>query len=165
MQTILLFIATLFSYAQSSAVWKPTGCDFFTKANAVKILGTDVTWTGIDATANEPKKWTCTYLPKDKAEWPNIYFGLHRYQTVESAKEEFDTIVDSNKDHSGFRKWEGVGDDAIIQADGGNFQLVMVRKGVRTLRIKVNPAGSTSFEDVKSVAEDLVRKMEGMDAK
>jgi len=50
-----------------------------------------------------------------------------------------------------------------VHSDGQNFQLVMVRKGVRSFRIKVNPTGTTSLENVKAVAEDLVRKMEEME--
>jgi len=31
---------------------------------------------------------------------------------------------------------------------------------MRTIRIKINPAGTTSLEDVKYVARDLLRKIE-----
>lgn len=165
MLTIFLFIALFSPDPSSSAVWKPAGCDFFTKANAVKILGADVTWTGTDSTANEPKKWTCTFVSKESPDGPKLHFGLNRFADAESAREEFDSIVVSNKNHAGFDRWQGVGDDAIVHTDGSNFQFVMVRKGVRSFRIKVNPAGSTSLEDVKFVAKDLVRKMEEMDAK
>jgi hypothetical protein len=163
MLTILLFI-TLFSPDTSTpAVWKPAGCDFFTKANAVRIIGTDVTWTGTDSTANEPRKWTCTFVSKDAIEGPKLHFVLHRFAAAEAAREEFDSVVNSNKNHSGFERWKGVGDDAIVHTDGANFQLVMVRKGVRSFRIKVNPAGSTSLENVKLVAQDLIKKMEELE--
>ena len=165
MLTTLLFI-TLFSLDTSTAaVWKPAGCDFFAKANAVKILGADVTWTGTDSTASEPKKWTCTFVSKDTAAGPILYFGLHRFTTTEAAREEFDAVASSNKDHAGFERWEGVGDDAIVHTDGANFQLVMVRKGARSFRIKVNPAKETSLEDVKQVAVDLVKKMGELEGK
>lgn len=158
---IILFIATLAHETSSVGVWKPAGCDFFTRQNASKILGTDVTWNGTDAPDGEPKKWTCTFVAKDSKDGPKLYFGLHHFGTIEKAKEEFDAVVESNKNHAGFEKWTGVGDDALVHSNGQNFQLVMVRKGVRSFRIKVNPSATTSLENVKAVAGDLVRKMEG----
>lgn len=165
MLTILLFI-TLFSLDTSTAaIWKPVGCDFFTKANAVKILNTEVTWTGTDATANEPRKWTCTFVSKDAKAGPNLYFGLHRFTTAEAVREEFDGVALSNKNHAGFERWQGVGDDAIVHTDIANFHFVMVRKGIRSFRIKVNPATGTSLEDVKLVAQDLVKQMGELEGK
>ena len=163
MLTILLFIAMFSPDMSPATLWKPAGCDFFTKANAVKILGSDVTWTGTESTVKEPREWTCTFIPKDSAAGTNLYFGLRRFSTAESARKEFDAIVMSNKNHAGFKRWSGVGDDAIVHTDGANFHLVVVRKGIGSFRIKVNPAGSTSLEDVKLVAEDLVEKIAEMD--
>ena len=159
MLTVLIFIALFSPDPSPAAVWKPAGCDFFTKANAVKILNTDVTWTGTDSTANEPRKWTCTFVSKADADGPKLYFGLNRFASAESAREEFDSVVRSNKNHAGFERWQGVGDDAIVHTDGANFQFVMVRKGIRNFRIKVNPASSTSLDDLKLVAMDLVNTM------
>ena len=163
MLTILLFI-TLFSHDSSpAAVRKPAGCDFFTKANAVKILNTDVTWTGTDSTANEPRKWTCAFVAKDLAEGPKLYFSLYRFTTAEAAREDFEAVALSNETHPGFERWRGVGDDAIVHTDGANFQFVMVRKGTRSFRIKVNPSGTTSVNNVKAVAKDIVNKIAEME--
>jgi len=162
---IILFIAAMAPDNSNVIARKPAGCDFFTRQNATKILGTEVRWTGNDATEVEPKKWTCTFVSKASADGPRLYFGLHRFTTREKARKEFDAVVESNKNHTGLERWKDVGDDAIVHSDGQNFQLVMVRKGVRSFRIKINPAGSTSLENVKAVAEDLVRKMEGMEGK
>ena len=159
---LILFIASLAPDSSNLVVRKPAGCDFFSRQNAEKILSTEVSWTGTDATEGEPKKWTCTFVSKQNLEGPKLYFGLHRFTTMEKAREEFEAIVASNKGHEGFQRLEGIGDDAIVHTDGSNFQLVAVRKGVRSFRIKVNPAGSTSIESVKVVAEDLVRKLESM---
>lgn len=157
---LILFIASLAPESSNLVVRKPAGCDFFSRQNAEKILGTDVTWTGTDSTEAEPKKWNCTFILKQNAEGPKLYFGLHRFATIDKAREEFETIVASNKGREGFEKLEGIGDDAIVHTDGSSFQLVVVRKGVRSFRIKVNPAGSTSIENIKEVAGILVRKME-----
>ena len=162
----LLFFAFVFAenpIGSHPGFRKPAGCDFFTKANAVKIIGTDVTWTGTESTANEPRKWTCTFTSKDAAERPKLHFVLNRFIDAESAREEFDSVVNSNKNLAGFERWVGIGDDALVHTDGANFQFVMVRKGIRSFRIKVNPTGSTSLEDVKLVAQDLVKKMEELE--
>ncbi len=159
----LIFLSFVVSLGSNAGFRKPAGCDFFTKANAIKIIGTDVTWTGTDSTANEPRKWTCTFVSKDVAEGPKLHFVLHRFTVAEAAREEFNSVVDSNKDLGGFERWHGIGDDAFVHTDRVNFQLVMVRKGIRSFRIKVNPAGSTSMENVKSAAQDLIKKMEELE--
>jgi hypothetical protein len=156
---VVLFIATLYPESAYFGVRKPAGCDFFTRQNASKILEGEVTWTGTDATESELKKWTCTFVSKEAADGPKLYFGLHRFASADKAREEFDAIVQSNKNHAGFEKWVGIGDDALVHTDGANFQFVMVRKGIRSFRIKVNPAGSISIENMKLVSEDLIRKM------
>ena len=160
---VVLFIATLFPESSLIGLRKPAGCDFFTRQNASKILGAEVTWTGTDSTESEPKKWTCTFAPKEAADGAKVFFVLHRFDKAESALKEFDAIVQSNKEHAGFEKWAGVGDDAIIHTDGAKFQFVMVRKGNRSFRIKVNPSGSTSLDHLKLVAQDLTRKLEEME--
>lgn len=162
----LLFFSFIFAanpWESNTGLRKPAGCDFFTKANAVRILGTDVAWTGTHATVDEPKKWTCTFVSNTSADGPKLYFGLYRFAAAKSAREEFDAIVASNKNHGGFERWHGVGDDAIVHTDGSNFHFVMVRKGMRSFRIKVNPAGSTSIADIKAVAEDVARRMIELD--
>jgi hypothetical protein len=158
----ILFIASLSPEASFAGMPKPAGCDLFSRQNASKIIGSEVTWTGNDSPDSEPKKWTCTFVSKKSPDAPKVYFGLHRFSDVDKAREEFDAIVASNKNHAGFERWAGVGDDAIVHTDGSNFQLVMVRKGIRSFRIKVNPARSTSLETLKAVAEDLVRKLDAM---
>jgi len=165
-----MFALLFFSFIFAANPWesnvgfrKPAGCDFFTKANAVKIIGTDVTWTGTDSTANEPRKWTCTFVSKDAVEGPKLHFVLHRFTSTEAVRDEFDSVVSSNKNLAGFERWDGIGDDALVHTDGANFQLIMVRKGIRSFRIKVNPAGSTSLENVKLVAQDLIKKMEELE--
>lgn len=157
---VIFLLVSLFPEAFFPGMPKPAGCDFFTRENASKIIGTEVTWSGTDSAESEPKKWTCTFVSKESVEGPKVYFGLHRFITSEKAREEFDAIVASNKNHSGFEKWPGIGDDAIVHADGSNFQVVMVRNGIQSFRIKVNPAGTLSLENVKAVAETLVKKLE-----
>ena len=139
---------------------KPAGCDFFTKQNAIKILGGDLTWSGTDFTEKDPKEWKCTFVSKLDESGPKLYFGLTRHSTEQGAKEAFESIRLSNKNHAGFEEWRGVGDEAVIHTDGVNFQFVMVRKGNRTVRMKVSQAGSVSLENVKAVAEELVTRME-----
>ena len=85
---LILFIASLTPESSNLLFRKPAGCDFFSRQNAEKILSTEVSWTGTDATEGEPKKWTCTFIPKQNLEGPKLYFGLHRFTTMEKAREE-----------------------------------------------------------------------------
>jgi len=163
MLIVILFIAMFSPETAEAGLRKPAGCDFFTRANAEKILGSEVTWTGTDATESDPKKWTCTFVSKTAADGPKVHFGLIKFGSEQAARDDFDSIVHSNTELKGFEKWPGIGDDAIVHIDGPNFQLIVVRRGQRSFRIKVNPAGSTSIDDVKFVARELIRKMTELD--
>ncbi|MBK9153843.1 MAG: hypothetical protein IPM25_06445 [Chloracidobacterium sp.] len=160
MLIVILFIAMFSPETAEAGLRKPAGCDFFTRANAEKILGSEVTWTGTDATG-ATQKWTCTFVSKTAADGRKVHFGLIEFRSEQAARDDFDSIVRSNTELKGFEKWSGIGEDAIVHTDGPNFQLIVVRRGQRSFRIKVNPAGSTSIEDVKFVARDLIRKMIG----
>lgn len=142
---------------ETSAV-KPHACSFFTYANAEKLLGQKV--TGADTEENKAdggQRWNCTFTA-DSGEG-KIYFALFKDPTEEAARNEFQKIRTSNQKHKGFEDWPEIGDEAIVHTDGQTFQFIMVRKGTRTIRIKLNPMGGASLDDVKAVATSLAAKL------
>ncbi len=139
---------------------KPAACHFFTYENAAKIIGQKA--KGIDgdeAVADGGRQWSCTFTAASGEGGPRIYFLLIRNSSEEAARQAFYEIRQSNKNHAGFEDWPGIGDEAIVQTDGTNFQFVMIRKGAKTIRLKVNPSAGVSFDDVKTVAASLSMKM------
>ncbi len=141
--------------------FKSVACDFFTHDNAIKVLGGKATGadTGMTDTA-EGRKWGCTFTASDRGETPpKLYFMLVKSPSDEVAKRAFDTVRQSNKSHAGFEEWPGIGDEAVVHTDGKNFQFVMVRKGVKTIRVKVNPAEGVSMDTLKSAVTSIIPKL------
>lgn len=159
----LLFASTapLTDYVEASKkLRKPVACRFFTNENAMKILGSDVRGTDSEMTEDgNVRKWSCTFTSASGENGPKIYFLIVRDTSADAAKKAFQDIRQSNKDHAGFEEWSGVVDEAIVHSDDPNFQFVMVRKGAKTVRIKVNPANGVSLNDVKTVAQELAGRL------
>jgi hypothetical protein len=143
-----------------SAALKPAACKFFTYENAEKLIGRS---TGADSEMQEVAeglKWSCTFTASDKGENPpKLYFVLYKATSEEIAKQSFETVRQSNKKRGGFEEWPGVGDEAVVHSDAPNFHFVMVRKGVKTIRVKINPAGGVSLDELKNVARSLTAKL------
>ena len=166
LEMILAVILLTADPAQSRPVSEPTSmksvaCDFFTHDAAAKLLGQKA--IGVDggetATA-QTRSWKCTFSAAENGDaGPKIYFMMLKSTSEDVAKGEFETIRQSNKKNSGFEEWPGVGDEAVVHADGDHFKFVMVRKGVKTIRVKINPAMGISLAAVKDVANGLVAKL------
>lgn len=143
-----------------SVAFKSVACDFFTYDNARKLIGrATVVDDGMQDVA-EGRKWGCTFTATDKGEKPpKLYFVLYKATSEEIAKRSFESVRMSNKKLGGFEEWSGVGDEAVVHSDTPNFHFVMVRKGVKTIRIKINPADGVSLEELKNVARSLAAKL------
>ncbi|MEQ1645862.1 MAG: hypothetical protein ABL959_20590 [Pyrinomonadaceae bacterium] len=90
---------------------------------------------------------------------PKLYFVLYKATSEDTAKQSFDTVRQSNNKLGGFEEWPGVGDEAVVHSDDPNFHFVMVRKGVKTIRVKIHPAEGVSLDDLKNVARSLAAKL------
>lgn len=159
----ILFLSADAGNAKTSVptAYKSVACDFFTHDNAMKVLGGQSIGTDGGMTENaEGRSWKCTFTPKDGGESsPRLFFMIMKSTSEEAAKSTFQIIRDSNKTHNGFEEWSGIADEAIVHSDAPNFHFVMVRKGLKTIRIKVNPASGVSLDSIKAAAASLVPKM------
>ena len=159
----ILFLSADAGIAKTSVptAFKSVACDFFTHDNAMKVLGSQSIGTDGGMTENaEGRSWKCTFTPNDGGESsPRLYFMIMKSPSEEAAKNSFQVIRDSNKMHNGFEEWSGIADEAIAHSDAPNFHFVMVRKGLKTIRIKVNPASGVSLDSIKAAAASLVPKM------
>lgn len=144
---------------------KPAPCKFLSNADAQKILGQPVKVIANDSSVSNDKVLIkCTYRgvandnpDENKA---NLYFILEESQTNEKAKEIYDEIWNSNKNHQGIEVLSGIGDQAYSHSDKPNFHFVMARKGKFTVRLKINKAvEGTSLEEMKSFAKKLIEQI------
>lgn len=148
--------------ASPPAAYKSVGCDFFGPDNAAKLLGP--AFRGEDAGMKETeelKSWGCTFLrtqdPSERS--PKIHFSLKKSVSIESATKAFAGTRESNDKKLGWYEWPGVGDEAIVHSDAPNFHLIMIRKGVKTISVKVNPADGIALSDVKDIMAKLATRL------
>lgn len=155
---LVVFAAFLSGTFTESASAKPVACNFFEYKNAEKLLGHKA--AGVDSHESKDdgsQRWACTFSSSGSE--GRIFFVLIKDASEEAAKAEFEKVRSSNKGSAEFENWPGVADEAVAQTDGKNFQFVMVRKGTRTIRIKIHSSASVSFDDVKAIAESLAAKL------
>ncbi len=165
MNLVILFFAITFnvlSNEPSAVAPKPGACEFFSKANAVLLLGGNLKAEEREFREDSNyRHWGCLITKADSTsdQSPKLHFLLIRSKTEALAIEDFASIKRSNEKHQGFELWPGVGDEAIVHTDGSNFQLVIVRKGANSIRIKLNPMTGVDLEAVKAVAAELAAKL------
>ncbi len=83
----------------------------------------------------------------------NVYFMYEEYETIEDAQRTYADIKTGNEKHEGFKVLQGMGDEAYFHSDGENFMFILVRKGAKMLRMKVNKVtGKTSPDAFNAVA-------------
>lgn len=168
MQRRFLFLLLIFSVfvvslnCQTRSDEKAEECQYLTLAEAEKILGARVelvsnSWTY----TTDANKFDCAYraVEKDKASGKeiNLFFRLEESTTEDQAKQIYESIWESNKNHAGIEPLSGIGDEAYAHSDKPNFHFVFARKGKFTLRMKVNKAvAATSPEALKAFAKRVV---------
>jgi len=137
--------------------------NLFTRQQAERILGesmhvTDSTLTKEDALI----VFKSTYTAADTAEGGkigNLYVMIEHYRYIESARQTYTSIYQSNQEHEGIEVLQGVGDEAYFHSDGENFLFVLARKGGKVLRMKVNKITShTSRAEFDQVTKEVVEK-------
>jgi hypothetical protein len=146
--------------AAETAAAKPYACNFFTYANAEKLLGQKLTAADSDEMAeNGSRRWGCTFSTTAGESGPRLFFLLIKDASEEAARAEFEKVRASNKKHAGFEEWPEVGDEAVVHTDGQNFQFLMARKGANTIRVKVANSKDVSLDELKAVTALLTAKL------
>ncbi|HVE57464.1 MAG TPA: hypothetical protein VNB22_11595 [Pyrinomonadaceae bacterium] len=157
---LIIFSASALSFNCQTTDEKTKACKFLSFAEAEKILGGKVelvtnSWTF----TTDITRFDCTYraVEKDKASGKdiNLYFSFEQQDqnaTVEKAREVFaSTYRKINEPDIFVGKLSGVGDEAFLISNPPNFHFMMVRKGTKIFRIKLNKAGKgTSLEELKT---------------
>lgn len=80
---------------------------------------------------------------------------IEDYAEIESAKKTYSGIMESNR-KNGINELKDLGDEAYFHTDNKNFYFILVRKGTKVLRMKVNKiTNTTSREAFDSVANKI----------
>ena len=123
------------------------------KADAEKILGFPALQTE-STTLNKDNvvKHQCSWKAAHEDLNSNLYYLDEQHNDVASAHKVFEDIVTGNANNPGHSRPD-IGDEAWLHSDGTNFCFLMVRKGNRIVRLKVNRlTKQTSVDEMKRVA-------------
>lgn len=172
MRRRILFLLLIFSAAalsascQTVAGEKTKDCRYLSLPEAEKILGRRVelvtnSWTF----TRESTRLDCAYRAIAEAGATkreiNLFFMLEESLNESRAKQIYETIRQSNKNHDGIEQLNDLGSaEAYAHSDRQNFHFVMARKGKFTLRLKVNKASeTTSLAELKAFARKVVEQI------
>ena len=123
------------------------------KVDAEKILGFPARQTeSITLNEHNVVQHKCSWKATKEDLNSSLYYLDEQHDNAESAHKVFEDIVVSNRNNSGQSRPE-IGDEAWLHSDGTNFCLLMVRKGNKIIRMKVNRlTKETSVDEMKRIA-------------
>jgi hypothetical protein len=124
----------------------------FTKSDAEKILGEPAHLTESSVVMEvDTFEYKCAYVANAKdpktGKTGSIYFMLEEYGRLSAAKDAYSSIRRANESHEGVKVLHDMGDEAYFHSDGENFYFILVRKGPKMVRMKVNKTTSTTSVD------------------
>lgn len=122
------------------------------KSDAEKILGSPAHQTESETLNGKGVVvHKCTWRATNETFNSNLYYVGEQYDNAESAHKVFSDIVTSNTGSGQSRP--DIGDEAWFHSDGTNFCLIIVRKGSKMIRMKVNKLTTeTSVDEMKRIA-------------
>ena len=135
--------------------------NLFTESDAEKILGEQAQLTDSSTTLKEDTlEYRCAYTANAKDQKTGktgvVYFLFEQYAKVSIAKKVYSSIKTANENHEGVKVLHDMGDEAYFHSDGQNFYFILVRKGEKMLRMKVNKTTSTtSLNEFNLIAKNI----------
>jgi len=135
--------------------------NLFTLSDAEKILGEEAHLTDSSSkikgdTLTYNSAYTANSRDEKTGKTGVIYFMFEEYAQVASAKQVYSFIKKSNENHEGVKVLNDLGDEAYFHSDGENFYFILVRKGEKMFRMKVNKITSTtSLEEFNLIAKNI----------
>ena len=148
-----LVLITFLSYGQIHSC--------ISREEAEKILGRPAHLVMSQSeTKDNIRKYRCTYAADEKeiagVQGSNLYILFEEYDRIVAAEESFKYLLSQNQGMPGLFTLPDLGDEAIIQTDNTNFQMILVRKSDKIIRMKVNrTTSSTSVNELKRVAKKI----------
>ena len=163
LNTCVFFVSiVLVSCSQTEA---PDINRLFTKSDAEKILGEPAHLTDSSfSVSRDTTEFRCTYTANaadlKTGKTGNIYFLSEHYTSISIAKTVYSFIKKGNENHEGVKVIHDLGDEAYFHSDGENFYFILVRKGQKMIRMKVNKTTSTTSEsEFNRVAREITKML------
>ena len=159
-KTIVLFGILLLSYVNYAQTFP-----LISQREAEKILGRPAHLSSHSAeTKDQIIKYRYTYTANDREtdqnRQSNLFYMVEEYESPSAAEKAFRYIISQNAGMQGMSVLKGYGDEAIIQTDNDHFQLIIVRKSKRMIRLKVNKVTkTTSLEELKKVTTKITGEL------
>ena len=139
--------------------------NLFTLPEAERILGEKAQLTDSSSTTKDNVLiYQCSYTahsPDQKTgKTGAVYFMLEQYKENEAAHQAYASIKSSNENHEGVKVLNDLGDEAYFHSDEENFCFILVRKGKKMIRIKVNKITSkTSLSEFHLIARNITNSL------
>ncbi|HET7002066.1 MAG TPA: hypothetical protein VFI33_12180, partial [Puia sp.] len=123
-------------------------CSLISQQEAEKILGKPAHLSShTTETKNHILTYHCTYTANDQEtdrdRQSNLYYMLEEFESSSEAQKTFKYILSQNAGMQGLSTLDGFGEEAFIQTDNDHFQLIIVRKSAKMIRLKVNKVTRT----------------------
>ncbi|MCU7549987.1 hypothetical protein OCK74_12715 [Chitinophagaceae bacterium LB-8] len=135
--------------------------NLFTLPDAERILGEKAHLSDSALTIKEDTlAYKCAYTAnatdQKTGKTGNIYFMVEQFAKVSIAQYIYSSIKRANENHEGVKVLHDLGDEAYFHSDRQNFYFILVRKGEKLLRMKVNKTTSaTSLDEFNSIARNI----------
>ena len=169
--TLFILTTTLISLLSCSQTTNKTGnqptgvgsINYISQSDAEKILGQAATLTesSVEENGNALKSrytYTATSKEATTGKTGHLYFMFEKYNDEASAKKTFAGIISQNQNMPNIKKLS-MGDEALRHTDNENFDMIIVRKGNKIIRLKVNKLTSmTSTKDLLITAEKITTR-------
>lgn len=134
--------------------------NFLTLADAERILGEKAHIKDSSSAINDGvTTFNSSFAADSKDEKTGklgiIYFMFEHFTKVSAAEKVYSSIKTSNE-KNGITVLHDIGDEAYFHTDNENFYFILVRKGTKMIRMKVNKLTSrTSPDEFKAVASKI----------
>jgi hypothetical protein len=134
---------------------------YFSKSDAELILGekaylSDSSSITKKDTLEIKSAYTANSIDQQTGKTGIIYFMIEEYSLESSAKDAYHFFKSGNEKHEGLSTIHNMGDEAYFHSDGTNFYFILVRKGKKMFRMKVNKITShTSLSGFNRVSKKI----------
>jgi len=145
----LLFLFLLLPLISSGFATDTVPYFYLTPSDAAKILGQPALLTlKSEKQERDALKYRCAFTAVESdpvsGKTGNVYYNYEKYRSVASAQKTYPAILDDNRRNGNIQLLDNTGDEGFFQTDSDNFQLIMVRKKDKIIRMKVNKVTSTT---------------------
>lgn len=133
----------------------------FSLLDAEQILGEpailkDSSFTNINNEMKFHKAYRARAAGDSDKQAGNVYFMYEKFTSAHEAVESYQSIFKANADHEGITVLDDPGDESYFHSDGRNFYFILVRKGNKMIRLKVNKiTNTTSKQNFFNVVEKI----------